>query len=360
MPEAAGAGGGHRPFGGFYAGRRVLVTGHTGFVGGWATRWLVRLGAEVAGYSRGLSGDPRVAERPGDIVDAGRLHDAMAELAPDVVVHLAGSTLVSAAFREPARAFAVNVGGTAAVLDAALAQPSVRAVVVTGTPATPVLGSDLEAGPYAASKLATEAVVAAFAHPRTQEAAGPGPSRGAALQVGVARPGVMIGGDWGEGRLLADVARSVRDDRPVVLRAPHATRPWQHVLDGISGVLTLAARLAGGGAPRRRYDFGRPEPAGAEPVAEVVGTFLAAYGAPSWPVTMAGDGAADRLDLGCGAASADLGWRPVWSLAEAVAATARWYRASAAGGGPALAEIVDATIASYEEAGARVRADGPP
>ena len=346
------------PFGGYFAGRRVLVTGHTGFVGTWTTRWLARLGADVAGYSRHRSGAPGITEHPGDIADADRVAYVMAAAAPEVVVHLAGSTLVSAGFRSPVQTFAANAGGTAAVLAAALAQPSVRAVAVMGTPATPALGPDLVASPYPASKLATEAVVAAFAHPRTQELAGPGSGvRPAALAVGVARPGVMIGGDWGEGRLLADVTRAVRAGEPVVLRAPAATRPWQHVLDGVSGALTLASRLATGEAPRRRYDFGRPQAASAEPVIEVVRRFLAAYGEPSWPLTVAGAGPVDRLELGCAEATTDLGWRPAWSLDEALAATARWYRAATEGAGPSapggregLDEVVDDTVADYEAA----------
>jgi CDP-glucose 4,6-dehydratase len=176
-------------FGGGYARRRVLVTGHTGFVGGWAVRWLRLLGAEVAGYSRGQ----RTATAPGpaawgmrefagDIADAGRVAAAMSAFQPEIVLHLAGSTVVAAGFRDPAATFRANVAGTAAVLDAATQQASVRCVVVTGTPAVTHLGDDLQLGPYAASKLAVEACVAAFAHPRTQQAAG----RAEPLRIGLA------------------------------------------------------------------------------------------------------------------------------------------------------------------------------
>lgn len=333
-------------FDGVYAGRRVLVTGHTGFLGGWATRWLVQLGAEVAGYSRGGGGSSGPSADPlrpyrGDITDQVALTAAIHDFAPAVIVHLAGSTTVQAGFRSPMDTFAANVTGTSTVLHAALRQPSVRAVVVTGTPAVATLDDTLELNPYAASKAAVETVVAAYAHPRTQHSAG----RTDALAVGIARPGVMVGGDWSEGRLLADVARSVRDGDAVVLRAPAAVRPWQHVLEGVGGTLLLGARLATGAAPRRRYDFGRLGPDEGEPVQEVVHRFLAAFGVPDWPVRIEGAGG-DRITLGADAAVAELGWRPVWSLDQALRATAGWYAAT----DPVrIGEEMDQAIRDYSE-----------
>lgn len=337
-------------YGGRYAGRRVLVTGHTGFVGSWAVRWLGALGAEVAGYSRGQ----RTADAPvsgairafaGDVADAGAVASAMDAFRPDIVLHLAGSTLVAAGFRAPAATFRANVTGTAAVLDAATRQPSVRCVVVTGTPAVMRLGDDLQLGPYPASKLAVEACVAGYAHASTQQAAG----RAEPLRIGLARPGVMIGGDWAQGRLLADVVRAIGHGQPVTLAAPEAVRPWQHVLEGVSGVLTFAAALWAGTAPRRRYDFGCAQPACGMSVRDLVGGFLAAYGVPGWPVSTpngATAGERDRVELGYAAAQADLGWRPVWDLTSAVCASAAWYKAAPAG--PAgLAATMDDQIAAY-------------
>jgi CDP-glucose 4,6-dehydratase len=340
-------------FGDAYAGRRVMVTGHTGFLGTWAVRWLTALGAEVAGYSRGKRQpdmSPGAAARTfdGNVADASRLAAAMAAFQPEIVLHLAGSTVVAAGYRAPATTFTSNVAGTVAVLDAAMCQPSVRCVVVTGTPAVTRLGDDLELGPYAASKLAVEACVAGYAHRLTQEAAG----RPEPLRIGVARPGVMIGGDWGEGRLLADVVRAVRDGQPVTLAAPLAVRPWQHVLDGVSGVLTLAAALRTGPAPRRRYDFGCDTPESGGSVREVVSGFLAAYGVPGWPVHAASDGPSDRVELSYAAARADLAWRPVWALPEALSASAQWYRAAI--GDPAiLAVAMDDLIATYSTCASR-------
>jgi len=339
-------------FGGGYAGRRVLVTGHTGFLGTWAVRWLSALGAEVAGYSRAQ----RLADTPpsartrvftGDVADAGRVAEALAAFQPEIVLHLAGNTVVAAGFRVPAATFRGNVDGTVAVLDAATRQESVRCVVVTGTPAVARLDDNLQLGPYAASKLAVEACVAAFAHARTQQAAG----RSEPLRIGLARPGVMIGGDWAEGRLLADIVRAIRDERPVTLAAPEAVRPWQHVLEGVSGALMLAARLWSGPAPRRRYDFGCGQQATGMSVRDVVDGFLAAYGLPGWPVrinagTAAGRGADDRVELGYAAAHADLGWHPVWGLPRALRASAAWYEAADGGPGP-LAAVMDDQIAAY-------------
>jgi CDP-glucose 4,6-dehydratase len=348
-------------YSGVYADRRVLVTGHTGFVGSWAARWLGALGAEVAGYSRGqraqtaspgtepLSAGIRVFA--GDIADAGSVTAAMSAFRPEIVLHLAGSTVVAAGFRDPAMTFRSNVAGTAAVLDAATRQPSVRCVVVTGTPAGTPLGDDLRLGPYPASKLAVEACVAAYAHDRTQQAAG----RAEPLRIGLARPGVMIGGDWAEGRLLADVVRAIRDGQPVIIGAPEAVRPWQHVLDGVSGALSLAARLWTGPAPRRRYDFGCGQQPTGWAVKDVVGEFLAAYGLPGWPVRpgaaggtsgRAGAGADDRVELGYAAAQAELGWRPVWSLSRALRECVAWYQTAPAGP-DALAVTVDEQIAAY-------------
>ena len=338
-------------FGDAYAGRRVMVTGHTGFVGGWAVRWLTALGAEVAGYSRGqhpADTPPCSAVRTfdGDVTDASRLAAAMATFQPEIILHLAGSTVVAAGYRAPAATFASNVAGTVTVLDAALRQPSVRSVVVTGTPAITRLGDDLELGPYAASKLAVEACVAAYAHRLTQQAAGRRPGEAEPMQVGLARPGVMIGGDWAEGRLLADVVRAVRGGKPVTLGAPQAVRPWQHVLDGVSGALTLAARLWAGPAPRRRYDFGCEPGESRGSVHEVVNGFLAAYGVPGWPLRSTGGGAGDRVELGYAAARAELAWRPVWPLPLALSASAQWYRA-ADDGPAAVAAAMDGLIAAY-------------
>lgn len=333
------------PFRGWYAGRTVLVTGHTGFVGWWVTRFLAGLGATVVGLSRkpghpAGSSPPGLIPVPADITDPAAVAAALATHQPEVLLHLAGQAIVGASVRDPLATFTANVTGTAVVLDAALRHPSVRSLVAVSSPAA---GAGGGSDPYTASKRAAEAVATGYTHPPTQRAAG----REQPLAIGIARPGVMIGGGPGGSRLLDDVVHAVGAGRPVTLRGPASVRPWQHVLEAVSGMLTLAWLLATAPPPQFAYDFGRLSPAGCEPVAELVAAFLAAYGEPDWPVSHAGDGAGDRTELGCAAAAADLGWRPAWELSHAVAATARWYRAS--GERSRLAAVAEETIGRYLE-----------
>lgn len=313
------------PFGAAYADARVLVTGDTGFVGSWAVRWLHRLGAEVIGYSRGRSEAPvppprAVVHRSGYIEDSNRLRAVFHEYPPDLVLHLAGETLVSRGFQAPAATLRSNLLGCISVLDAALHCDRTLGVVLAGTPAS-ASATTGPVGPYAASKQAVEAVAAGFAHPMTQR-----PVRDRELQVVVARPGVMVGGDWADGRLVPDVVRAVRAGAQVSLRHPDAVRPWQHVLDGLSGMLTVGWRILRGGVPRLSYDFGRPDPASAEPAHRLVAALLAELGRASWPVEYGTGDSPDRLLLGCATASDELGWVPTWDLSATTAATAQWYR----------------------------------
>lgn len=313
------------PFGGAYAGSRVLVTGDTGFVGSWAVRWLHRLGAEVVGYSRGRSSAPvpppaEVVHRSGDILDLDRLGSVIDEYSPQLVLHLAGETLVSRGFAAPAATFRSNLLGSVGVLDAALRCHRTEGVLLLGTPASgrAVTGP---IGPYAASKQAVEAIAAGYAHPLTQR-----PVRDRQLRVVIVRPGVMVGGDWAQGRLVPDVARAVRAGEPVALRHPNAVRPWQHVLDGLSGLLTVGWQVLRAGVPGLSYDFGHPDAARGVPAHRLVAAVLTGLGVPEWPVERGADGSQDRLLLGCAAATDELGWLPTWDLPTTAAATAQWYR----------------------------------
>ena len=244
----------------FWAGRRVLVTGHTGFKGGWLSLWLAELGARVTGFGAppptepALYGLARIGELledvPGDVRDRGAVAAAVEAAAPDVVLHLAAQPLVRRAWREPADAFAVNALGTAHVLDAVRALAPEAAVVVVTTDKVyadpdsgrrfteddPLGGKD----PYSASKAAAELVAAAF-----RDSYG--------LRIATARAGNVIGGgDWAEDRILPDAVRAAGAGRPLVVRDPAAIRPWQHVLNPLSGYLVLAERLASGEAAARR------------------------------------------------------------------------------------------------------------
>jgi CDP-glucose 4,6-dehydratase len=331
-----------------FAGRRVLVTGHTGAVGTWLTRWLAMLGADVMGFSRGrreppVPPPPGVRAMAGDVTDRAALSRLLAGHRTEIVFHLAGQAVVADGFAAPLRTFTDNVLGTAAVLEAALHEPAVRAVVVVGTPADGAVRDDLALPPYAGSKGAAEAVAAGYGHPQTQRAAG----RDVPLSIGVARPGVLIGGDWTPGRLLTDVVAAVRAGRPVAVHRGGSIRPWQHVLDGVHGILTLGRALLVAPPARRRYDFGCPPPHDAVTAMEVVTAFLAAYGCPQWTVEVGEQRAPDRVTLAGDAARAELGWWPVWPLDRTVEAAARWYHAY--GQPAALGAVTGALIQEYAE-----------
>jgi CDP-glucose 4,6-dehydratase len=332
------------PFGGFYSGRRVLVTGHTGFLGDWLTRWLVHMGAHVVGYSRSARPTAGWIAEPGDVTDAARLRAVFRRHRPDVVLHAAGQALVPAGFADPAGTMRANVLGSVNVLDAALRSGEARVVTLVGTPGAATVGPRDVADPYTASKCAAAAVAAAYAHPVTQQQAG----RQAPLGVAVARPGVLLGGEWGAGRLLPTVVRAVAEQRPVVLQRPAARRPWQHVLDAASGILAASAHVGRQDAAMQvTYPLGRPDPGTAEPVRDVVALFLKHLGRPEWPVEVATEGAGDPVPpLDCATAGADLGWRPVWTLDDTLAAAAQWYRA--AGAAPTGApDVADQQIGNY-------------
>ena len=321
----------------FWAGRRVLVTGHTGFKGGWLTLWLRELGAEVTGFGAAPPTEPalyalaRVAEgiddRRGDVRDRAPVAEAVRAARPDVVLHLAAQPLVRRAWREPVDAFAVNALGTAHVLDAVREHAAAAAVVVVTTDKVyadpdsgrrfaeddPLGGKD----PYSASKAAAELVAAAY--------------RGSfGLRVATARAGNVIGGgDWAEDRILPDAVRAARAGEPLVVRAPHAIRPWQHVLNPLSGYLVLAERLAADAAHGRAWNLAPPLEHEQRPVGWLVERFAAALGVPlsvRAPDDADGPREAARLGLDPTLAAERLGWRERWALERGLDETAAWYR----------------------------------
>src|SRR5829696_2174910 len=321
----------------FWAGRRVLLTGHTGFKGGWLALWLRVLGAEVTGFGAPPPTEPALYELArigeglrdlrGDVRDAAAVADAVARARPEVVLHLAAQPLVRQAWREPVDAFAINALGTAHVLEAVRTRAQGAAVVVVTTDkvyADPDSGRRFREGdplggkdPYSASKAAAELVAAAFRDSY-------------ALRVATARAGNVIGGgDWAQDRILPDAVRAAQAGRPLVVRDPGALRPWQHVLNPLSGYLRLAECLAGSEAFAAAWNFAPPLDAPQRPVGWLVERFAAALGGGlelAAPELTDGPREAARLALDPTLAAERLGWDERWPLERGVSATAEWYR----------------------------------
>ncbi|HTR89652.1 MAG TPA: CDP-glucose 4,6-dehydratase [Solirubrobacteraceae bacterium] len=375
----------------FWHGRRVLVTGHTGFKGAWLSLWLQSLGAEVTGLAPGPPTEPSLyglarvgegmaGELPLDVRDRPAVAEAVRAHRPEVLFHLAAQPMVRLSLREPLMTFEVNVMGTANVLDAVRLHPSsvAAAVVVTSdkcyanppgeprrlTEDDPLGGKD----PYSASKAAAEIVTGAY---RESFFAEPFPAGGP--RIASARAGNVIGGgDFGEDRLIPDVLRAHAAGRPVAIRNPGAIRPWQHVLNPLSGYLLLAqalcsasphaapsahgarsealeqsgapgeAGLAFGAAAARAWNFGPPAE-DCRTVIDVVRPLCELLdGDTGWALD-AGENPPEvaRLELDSSAAQARLGWRARWDLDEALRRVAEWHRRQRAG--------IDARETSFQQ-----------
>jgi CDP-glucose 4,6-dehydratase len=318
----------------FWGGRRVLVTGHTGFKGAWLTLWLASLGAEVTGLSAsvptepslyalaGIEADARAVEA--DVRDADAVRRAVAEAQPEVVLHLAAQPFVRRSYEEPAETWGVNVDGTINVLDAARQAGVPVTVVVTSDKCydnreqrRPFVESDPMGGhdPYSSSKGAAELAVDAW-------------RRSYAIRVATARAGNVIGGgDWGEDRLIPDIMRAAGAGTPIVIRRPDAVRPWQHVLEPLSGYLLLAQRLWEDEGAAEGWNFG-PDAAGAQPVSHIVERVTAL-----WPDELTWEidpgphlHEAGFLALDSTKARERLGWAPRWDLDTALERIVEWHR----------------------------------
>jgi len=331
----------------FWRGKRVLLTGHTGFKGGWLSLWLQQLGARLQGYALAPEGEhslfveARVAEGMGstlaDIRDLAALRAAVDAFRPEIVIHMAAQPLVRQSYLDPVETYATNVMGTVHLLEAVRHAPGVRAVVNVTTDKCyenddraagyredePLGGHD----PYSSSKGCAELVTSAYR--RSFFAGG---AAGPALAS--ARAGNVIGGgDWASDRLVPDILRAFQRGEPVVIRNPAATRPWQHVLEPLAGYLVLAQRLFDEGAAfAEGWNFG-PLDEDARPVQWIVERL-----AERW-----GQGARWRLDAGAhphearflkldiAKARARLGWTPRWRLDDALARIVAWQHAWLAG-----------------------------
>lgn len=334
----------------FWHGKRVFLTGHTGFKGSWLALWLQSLGADVAGFALVPPSQPSLFERArvgdgmssiiGDIRDREALAQEVAAHRPEIVIHLAAQALVRASYDDPVGTFATNVMGTVHLLDAVRRTPGVRAVVnvtsdkcyenrewLWGYRENEALGGH---DPYSASKGCAEIVGSAWR--RSFFPAASHAQHGVALAS--ARAGNVIGGgDWARDRLLPDILAAFSGGRPVLIRHPAATRPWQHVLEPLAGYLMLAERLlTDGPAFADAWNFG-PRDDDVWPVARIVAAMAERWGdGATWTQDAAPQvHEARELRLDCSKARQQLGWQPRWRLERGLDAIVDWHRADLAG-----------------------------
>jgi CDP-glucose 4,6-dehydratase len=335
----------------FYSGRKIFVTGHTGFKGSWLCLWLHRLGADVTGYALDPPTEPNLFDLCGignlvrsvvaDVRDGDSLKKRMAEAGPEIVIHMAAQPLVRDSYEMPVDTYAVNVMGTVNVLEAARSCGGVKAVVIVTTDKCyenrerewayrenePLGGYD----PYSSSKACSEIVTAAYR--RSFFGGGKFSTHGAAIAS--ARAGNVIGGgDWARDRLVPDCVRSLLRGEEIRIRNPHAVRPWQHVLEPLSGYLTLAERLCREGARfGEAWNFG-PGEEDARSVEWVVKRICGEWGENARYAVDAGDHPheAHFLKLDSTKARTELGWLPRWNLETAIGKTVEWTRGYRDGG----------------------------
>jgi len=346
-------------------GRRVFVTGDTGFKGSWLSLWLHDLGCEVHGYALPPDGATSHFEQlglarlihhvDGDVRDADRLSRAFHDARPHVVIHLAAQPIVRRSYRNPKETFDTNVGGGVNLLECVRMSDDVGALVFAtsdkcyrnlevarGYVETDHLGGH---DPYSASKAAVELVFASYLDSYFRARTG--------LGTATARAGNVIGGgDWAEDRIIPDCIRSLSAGRPVRIRSPRATRPWQHVLEPLSGYLMLAAALLREPATHEgSWNFGPPE-SSVHTVGDVVDLVIDQWGSGSVEVEPATPGLheAGLLGLNCDKARDGLGWLPRWDFPTTIARTVEWYQRQHAGE-PAL-ELTRRHLSSYQEVSA--------
>ncbi|MCE5262713.1 MAG: CDP-glucose 4,6-dehydratase [Deltaproteobacteria bacterium] len=356
-------------FNDIYRNRTILVTGHTGFKGSWLALWLTRLGANVVGYALAPPTDPShfklldmgIRSIEGDIRDGETMKRAFREVQPEAVFHLAAQAIVRRSYQEPAATLATNVMGTVHVLEAARACGSVRAIVnVTSDKRyenrewpwgyreiDPLGGFD----PYSASKGCSELITGSwrnsFFNPGSY-----GRDHHTLLASG--RAGNVIGGgDWAADRLIPDIMRAVHRNERVTIRNPQAVRPWQHVLEPLSGYLLLGQKLLEGRTEfAEAWNFGPPEE-GSATVGEICAQIQAVWPKIDWEIKPqpGQPHEAGLLRLDCSKARAKLDWSPVWSGKTAIEKTALWYRTFYETGSPRSSEDLDAYIDGAKDNG---------
>lgn len=344
-----------------YSGRRVLLTGHTGFKGAWMAQWLLNLGADVTGFSlapessclfEAINLDRKMSSRIGDLCNRQNVADAFEASSPEIVFHLAAQALVRRSYTDPLSTFESNVIGTANVLDTARRYPDVKAIVVVTSDKcydnrewiwpyreTEALGG---ADPYSASKGCAEIVTASFRRSYFDKEG----------QAGIAscRAGnVFGGGDWAENRLIPDMARALTAGLPIVLRNPDSVRPWQHVLEPVRGYLMAGARLLSGDkSVADAWNFG-PTPDSELSVMEVAQRMVQHWGSGDLQIQRDPNAPheARLLRLDSSKAAQGLGWRPSLPLDAGIGLTVEWYR-QAQKDPAALAELTIQQISGYQ------------
>lgn len=326
-------------FSNIYQNRRVLLTGHSGFKGSWLALWLQEMGADVTGLALApetepshwaLLGLPLQTHRV-DIRDFAIMREVVQKTQPEIIFHLAAQPLVRRSYRDPLETWSTNVMGTANVLEACRQTDSVRAIVVVTTDKC-YENREWEWGyrendrlgghdPYSASKAGAELVVASYRNAFFENAASP--------LLASARAGNVIGGgDWSADRLIPDLVKAVSQNEQLQVRSPNATRPWQHVLESLSGYLCLGQKLFEGRAEfAQSWNFG-PDTDGNRTVAEVLSGLKKIWSALEWSHAKGHHPhEATLLYLDSAKARQHLQWSPIWSLDQCLQATAEWYRA---------------------------------
>ncbi len=329
----------------FWRGRKVLVTGHTGFKGSWISLWLQSLGAEVVGYALAPPTTPSLFETArvgdgmtsilGDIRDLPKLIAAFAEHQPEIVIHMAAQPLVRYSYANPVETYSTNVMGTVHLFEAIRQAGSVRAVInVTSDKCyenrewvwgyrenEPMGGYD----PYSSSKGCAELVTAAYRNSYFNPAEY---ARHGVALASVRAGNVIGGGDWALDRLIPDILRAIQAGQPVKIRSPDAIRPWQHVLEPLSGYLTLAERLhRDGTAYAEGWNFG-PADEDTKPVQWIVEQLTTLWGdGASWELEQHPQlHEAHHLKLDCSKAHGKLGWSPRWNLERTLGSIVAWHK----------------------------------
>jgi len=350
----------------FWAGKRVLITGHTGFKGSWISLWLQKMGAEVFGFSLPPPTKPALFEEAnvadgmvsvtGDISDFNVVQHAVNEILPDIVIHMAAQPLVRYSYQQPIETFSTNVMGTIHLLEAVRNVGSAKVVINVTTDKCyenkemfwgyredePMGGYD----PYSSSKGCSELLTRAYKRSYYENAD---------ISLASARAGNVIGGgDWSSDRLLPDILRALQSKRSVVIRNPNAIRPWQHVLEPLSGYLVLAQHLYFDGSEfSGAWNFG-PNDEDARPVQWIVENMIGRWGSDcSWQL----DGyehphEANYLKLDISKAKSLLGWKPVWNLNQALEKIIDWHKLWISGTN--MRVICEQQIKAYETSSIKV------